>query len=462
MNRVCRPFGTSRRSRAGGPRHSQEEVLIPPPHPIVVNAVQSSRLPRTSADSVDSYFRQIASAPLLTREGEIALARRIEEAELLVAYVLLESRPAVRELVALADDLEADRIRPRDVTRNASEDDPVAEAAARAVLVKQFLPIRSLGNTLARSRPSRASSRWRRTGPPPVTATMKRARAAVEELRLSRAAIDRVGRKLRESEEEAGDLPASVRKTLMAMQRAEQAADVARGQLIESNLRLVVALAKRHMNHGLQLLDLVQEGNIGLMKAVEKFDYRRGYKFSTYATWWIRQAMTRGIFDLGQTIRTPVHVHETANKVRQARQRLEQRLEREPTTEELASELELPLEKVKLATRARGEPLSLDLPVGEGDVKLGDFVEDTREPSAIEAFTQKRFVEETRELLKLLSDREQKILRMRFGIDDDEHTLAEVGATMSLTRERIRQIEVKALRKLRLPTTARRMRGDLD
>jgi RNA polymerase primary sigma factor len=439
-------------------------VLIPPPHPpTVVNAVQTSRPVRTTADSVDSYFRQIASAPLLTREGEIALARRIEEAELNVAYVLLESRPALRELVRLADDLEEDRIRPRDVTRNASEDEPAAEAAARTLLLKQFLPIRSLANALARARPGRPP-RWRRGGggEAPMTATMKRARAAVGELRFSRAAIDRIARSLRESEEEAGDLPVSIKKTLVAMQRAEQLADVARGQLIESNLRLVVALAKRHMNHGLQLLDLVQEGNIGLMKAVEKFDYRRGYKFSTYATWWIRQAMTRGIFDFGQTIRTPVHVHETANKVRQARQRLEQRLEREPTTEELAAELELPLEKVKLAARAKGEPLSLDLPVGEGDVKLGDFVEETREPSAIEAFTQKRFVEETRELLKLLSDREQKILRMRFGIDDDEHTLAEVGATMSLTRERIRQIEVKALRKLRLPTSARRMRGDLD
>jgi RNA polymerase sigma factor (sigma-70 family) len=427
---------------------------------IVVTAVNTYR-PPTSGDSVDSYFRQIASAPLLTREGEIALARRIEEAELEVAYVLLESRPAVRELVRLAVDLEEERVRPRDVTRNAAEDDPAAEAAARALLLRQFAPIKSLANALARRRPGRPpGSRWGASSRAPRG--MKRARAAVAEIRFSRSAIDRIARRLRESEEEAGDLSASVRQTLGAMRRAEQKADSARGQLIEANLRLVVALAKRHMNHGLQLLDLVQEGNIGLMKAVEKFDYRRGYKFSTYATWWIRQAMTRGIFDLGQTIRTPVHVHETANKLRHARHRLEHRLEREPTSEELAAELELPLEKVKLAARARGEPLSLDLPVGEGDVKLGDFVEDTREPAAIEAFTQKRFVEETRELLKLLSDREQKILRMRFGIDDDEHTLAEVGKTMSLTRERIRQIEVKALRKLRLPTSARRMRGDLD
>ena len=282
------------------------------------------------------------------------------------------------------------------------------------------------------------------------------------EIRFARAASDRVGRKLRDSEEETGELSPSLRRTLVAIARAEQRADAARGRsFIESNLRLVVALAKRHMNQGLQLLDLVQEGNIGLMKAVEKFDYRRGYKFSTYASWWIRQAMTRGVFDLGQTIRTPVHVHETANKIRHARHRLEQSLEREPTTDEIATELELPLEKVRLATRARGEPLSLDLPVGDGDVRLQDFVADPNEEAPIDTFTQKRFVKETRELLKLLSDREQKILRMRFGIDEDEHTLAEVGASMSLTRERIRQIEVKALRKLGLPTSARRLRRRL-
>jgi RNA polymerase primary sigma factor len=416
-----------------------------------VNAVKSYSPPRTSGDSLDAYFRQIASAPLLTREGEISLARRIEEAELEVAYTLLDSRAAVRELVGIADDLADDRVRPRDVTRNAAEDDPEAEAAARAALLKQFLPIRALGTALAKRRPGR-----------PLSVVRKNAKVAVAEIRFARSAIDRVSTRLRESAEETGDLPASIQQTLLAVQRAELRADAARGELIESNLRLVVALSKRHMNHGLQLLDLIQEGNIGLMKAVEKFDYRRGYKFSTYATWWIRQAMSRGIFDLGQTIRTPVHVHETANKLRQARHRLENRLEREPTSEELATELDMPIEKVKLALRARSEPLSLDLPVGDGEVRLGDFVEDTREPAAIDTFTQKRFVEQTQELLKLLSAREQKILRMRFGIGGNEHTLAEVGATMSLTRERIRQIEVKALRKLRLPTRARQMRGDLD
>jgi RNA polymerase primary sigma factor len=245
---------------------------------------------------------------------------------------------------------------------------------------------------------------------------------------------------------------------------AEQQADAARAQLIEANLRLVVSLAKRQRTTKLALVDLVQEGNIGLMKAVEKFDYRRGYKFSTYATWWIRQAMTRAVFDTGQTIRSPVHVHETANKIRHAQLRLEARFERDPSAAELAAEADLPLEKVELALRSKTEPTSLDLPVGDGEARLGDFVEDTTERSIVEQLTQKKFVSETRELLKLLSDREQKILRMRFGLDGDgaEYTLAEVGATMSLTRERIRQIEAKALRKLRLPTRARRLRGDLE
>jgi len=238
---------------------------------------------------------------------------------------------------------------------------------------------------------------------------------------------------------------------------AEHEAEGARAKLIEANLRLVVSLAKRQRTTKLALVDLVQEGNIGLMNAVEKFDYRRGYKFSTYATWWIRQAMTRAVFDTGQTIRSPVHVHETANKVRHAQLRLEAMHEREPTPEELAAEADLPIEKVELALRSKIEPTSLDLPIGDGEARLGDFVEDTTEPTIVEQLTQKKFATETRELLKLLFEREQKILRMRFGLDGDgsEYTLAEVGATMQLTRERIRQIEAKALRKLRLPTRAR-------
>jgi RNA polymerase primary sigma factor len=391
--------------------------------------------------------------PLLSRQGEVELAVRIEEAELQVARAFVESPPALRELGRLIADLEASRIRPRDVSRNASDDEPEAEAEARADLLKMLQPVSTLSVAIQRRRAGRV-----------LEGHKTRARAALARVRFSRAAIDRVAHKLRDIADERCMCSGSLRQTLRAVKAAEDRAEAARARLIEANLRLVVSLARRQRTTKLALLDLVQEGNIGLMKAVEKFDYRRGYKFSTYASWWIRQAMTRAVFDTGQTIRSPVHVHETANKIRHAQMRLEAIYEREPTAAEIAAETDLPIEKIDYALRSKGEPASLDLPIGDGDVRLGDFVEDTTEPSIIDQLTQKKFASEARELLKLLSEREQKILRMRFGIDGDgsEHTLAEVGATMSLTRERIRQIEAKALRKLRMPTRARRLRSDLE
>jgi RNA polymerase primary sigma factor len=406
-----------------------------------------------AGDTLVPYFRHLATTPLLTRQGEAELAARIEEAELEVARAFVDSSAALRELCALAEDLAGSRIHPHEVSRNASDDDPDAEETARLGLVKLLQPVQALAASISRRRAGR------------VIETQKaKARAAMAKVRFSRAAIDRIVRNLRETAEERGVTSGPLVRTLRTVRVAEQQADAARARLIEANLRLVVSLAKRQRTTKLALVDLVQEGNIGLMKAVEKFDYRRGYKFSTYATWWIRQAMTRAVFDTGQTIRSPVHVHETANKVRHAQMRLEALYEREPTASELAAEADLPLEKVELALRAKAEPTSLDLPIGDGEARLGDFVEDTTEPSIVEQLTQKKFASETRELLKLLSEREQKILRMRFGLDGDgsEYTLAEVGATMQLTRERIRQIEAKALRKLRLPTRARRLRSDLD
>ena len=404
-------------------------------------------------DTLVPYFRHLATTPLLTRQGEAELAVRIEEAELLVANAFVDSTAALRELCALVEDLETSRIHPHEVSRNAADEDPDAEASARLALVKMLQPVQALAASISRRRAGR------------VIETQKtKARAAMAKVRFSRAAIDRIVRNLRATVDDRGLTSGPLVRTLRTVKAAEQQAEVARGKLIEANLRLVVSLAKRQRTTKLALVDLVQEGNIGLMKAVEKFDYRRGYKFSTYATWWIRQAMTRAVFDTGQTIRSPVHVHETANKVRHAQLRLEARFEREPTADELAAEADLPIEKVELALRSKTEPTSLDLPIGDGEARLGDFVEDMTEPSIVEQLTQKKFASETRELLKLLSEREQKILRMRFGLDGDgaEYTLAEVGATMSLTRERIRQIEAKALRKLRLPTRARRLRSDLE
>jgi len=419
----------------------------------VWNPLKKLSAPSAAGDTLVPYFRHLATTPLLTREGEAELAVRIEEAELEVARAFVESSAALRELCHLVDDLESSRVHPRDVSRNASDEDAEAEATARAALVKLLQPVQALSTSIARKRAGRVLETQR-----------TRARAAMGKVRFSRAAIDRIVRNLRATADERGLTSGPLVRTLRTVTAAEHQAEAARAKLIEANLRLVVSLAKRQRTTKLALVDLVQEGNIGLMKAVEKFDYRRGYKFSTYATWWIRQAMTRAVFDTGQTIRSPVHVHETANKIRHAQNRLEALHEREPTAAELAAEADLPIEKVELALRSRTEPASLDLPIGDGETRLGDFVEDTTEPSIVEQLTQKKFVTETRKLLELLSEREQKILRMRFGLDGDgsEYTLAEVGATMSLTRERIRQIEAKALRKLRLPTRARRLRGDLD
>jgi RNA polymerase primary sigma factor len=410
-------------------------------------------VPSASGDTLVPYFRRLATTPLLTRQGEAELAVRIEEAELQVARAFVESTAALHELCQLVDDLEASRIHPREVSRNAADEDPDAEAAARIELVKLLQPVQALSTAISKRRAGRA-----------LETHKTRAKAAMAKVRFSRAAIDRIVRNLRATVDERGLTSGPLVRTLRVVKAAEHEAEAARAKLIEANLRLVVSLAKRQRTTKLALVDLVQEGNIGLMKAVEKFDYRRGYKFSTYATWWIRQAMTRAVFDTGQTIRSPVHVHETANKIRHAQLRLEARFEREPSPDELAKEADLPVEKVELALRSKAEPASLDLPIGDGEARLGDFVEDTTEPSIVDQLTQKKFASETRELLKLLTEREQKILRMRFGLDGDgsEYTLAEVGATMSLTRERIRQIEAKALRKLRLPTRARRLRGDLD
>lgn len=398
-------------------------------------------------DSVRAYYRKLGRVPLLTREGEVALARRIESAERQIAVALVAAPAAVGELYAIGDDLRAGRLRAREITRNPADEDD--EDAARARLVELFGPIDSLQQAIARRERALAGRR-------------ASACASLDEMRLTRSVLTRVVTRMRESAD--GSDARELRGALAAVRAGERDADRAKGELIEANLRLVVSIARKHTRQGLQFADLIQEGNIGLMRAVDKFDYRRGFKFSTYATWWIRQSITRAIADHGRTIRTPVHMVETGNRLVMARSRLSQVHGREPTLEELAVEIGLSVAKAQMALTARREPLSLETPAGqEGGARLADFVADEESENPLGVLAQKRFAEGTRDVLETLTTREAQVLSMRFGLDGGrERTLAEIGASFSLTRERIRQIETQAMRKLRLPMRAKRLRAIFD
>jgi len=283
----------------------------------------------------------------------------------------------------------------------------------------------------------------------------------IRELRKEQRSI---GQQLQQQEEQFGASAAELRRSVEIINNSHEEAESAKKELIEANLRLVVSIAKRYTNRGLQFLDLIQEGNIGLMKAVDKFEYRRGYKFSTYATWWVRQAITRAIADQARTIRIPVHMIETINKLIRTSRQMVQELGREPTNEELAKRLQLSVSKVRKVLRVAQEPISLETPIGEEEEShLGDFIVDQNGISPSDAVINLNLREQTAQVLKTLTPREEKIIKMRFGLEDgSEHTLEEVGQNFAVTRERIRQIEAKALRKLRHPSRSHRLRAFLE